>query len=194
MSDKAKIGAWVRAGFVLLGAFAIVLAVELVNPVINVLAFSLAEDSHHEGRELFAVLIGTIVAPGALFGCGYYLIRNCSLLSKRLLKVDNETIPYWEYAAYRLGFTLVGILYLSWILPVLGVIASNLALGNDFSMAEQYRRDAWVNLVWFGVQGAIGVYLVVGAPHIIRWQAKRRGDVTCEGGQPGLERQSDDVI
>jgi len=84
----------------------------------------------------------------------------------------DEQIPYWEFAAYRLAFTFAGILIISWALPRLGQVAMNLTIRN-IPLAGPQTGSALNSLLWLIVQCAIGVYLIIGAPYIIKWQTKR---------------------
>jgi len=173
MTEKQNIAPWVRIACVVLGLFAIVRAVEVLHPVINVL--SMLPREGFDRTELFWALLGTIPAPSVLLAGGYCLIRYSCYLSTRIAHSADQQLPSWEYAAYRLAFTFAGILVISWALPRLGQVALNLT-SRDNPMSEEMRRSAWNSLLWLVVQSAIGAYLVIGAPHIIKWQTRRSGE------------------
>ena len=170
MTDKCNVNTWVRIVFVFLGAIAILRGVEELTPLVNILSMLPREGI--DFRELLWASIGTIVAPTVLIVGGYQLIRRCQILTERLCKAHDKPIPYWEYAAYRLGFTLCGILVISWALPKLGQIFLNFSM-RDNPMNENLIRSAFNMLIWLVMQSGIGIYLILGAPHIIRWQVKR---------------------
>ncbi|MHC4155705.1 MAG: hypothetical protein ACYST6_12390 [Planctomycetota bacterium] len=173
MTNRENIDTWARAAVVLIGVVAIVRGVEMLDPVVHIL--SLFAKEPEQIPELFWALVATVVAPGVLFYCGYLLIRYCQTISARLCNTAGKPGPYWEYAAYRLGFMLCGILVISWALPRLGQVCHNLAIRGDLvgEHREYLRQSAWVMLLWAFIQCAIGVYLIIGSPHIIKWQMKR---------------------
>ena len=190
MTNRENTDTWVRAAIVLLGMIAILRGVEVLHSAVNILTMFSREGV--DFRELSGAFIGTIIAPSVLIFGGCYLIRNCQNISARFCNTPGTPAPYWEYAAYRLGFMLCGILAISWALPKLGQVFHNLAV-NDSWVAQKWntRRSAWVTLFWLSIQCGMGVYLIVGSPSIIKWQMKRGESSnvsdTPEEGEDGSE-------
>ena len=190
MTNRENTDTWVRIAIVLIGMVAILRGVEVLHPVVNILMMFPREGV--EFRELLRALFGTLIAPSVLIFGGCILIRYCQNISVRLCNTPSKPTPYWEYATYRLGFMLCGILAISWALPKLGQVCHNLAIrDNPMSVNLNLRQSAWITLFWLCIQCGIGGYLIAGSPNIIKWQMKRGEGSnvadTPEEGEDGSE-------
>ena len=186
MTKEQEIAPWVRAAWVAIGVFAMVRAVEVLHPAINMLAMLANKGMNYD--VILWGLVGSLPAPTVLLVGGYCLIRHSPYLTMWATRKADQQIPYGEYAAYRLAFTLAGILTISWALPRLGEVTVNLA-SQDSPFGEEYRRSAWNTLLWLVVQCGIGAYLIIGAPHIIRWQHGRSDRAMSQPSSDSLQQQ-----
>lgn len=195
MGDKSAKDTWVRIALVLMGVFAAVLAVEQLNPVVNVLA-QVPTDGWE--TSMMWTILGVLVAPIALLICSFVLIRYCHSLAIVVTRpARNKVVPYWEQAAYRLGSTICGILVISWALPRAGQIGFSMAWRQDPEVSAYLRPDVersiWISLVYMGLQTLIGVYLLWGAPHLVKWQLRRIALSVGGNGTEQLEEPEDGV-
>ena len=173
MSQNMNSVSWVRIAFVLIGVLALVMAIKTVDPAVKMLTIGLLEERDSDG-ELLWVIVATLVAPVVLCICAYIFVRYCHYFAARVAHLSKDRITYWEEAAYRLAFTVAGILLLAFSLPSLGQVVHNL-MARNFS--EEYRlhlvASAWAMTIRLSVQTAFGIYLLYGAPHIVKWQTTR---------------------
>ena len=168
----SQAGAWFRLAWALVGAFAIVRGVETLQPSLEMLPLMWV--LRLETEPLHWIILEALAAPALLFASGFLLIRYCDSLASRFGGAAAENVPDWEPRAYRLAFTACGVLALSWALPKLGQVASNLAFGLvGRTEYDSMRRSGWILAVWMAVQCAAGTYLLLGAPHIVKWQVRR---------------------
>jgi hypothetical protein len=171
MEKTKKVTRSVRTAFVFLGVIAVVCGITLLNPIRHILSM-LTNEAPFDYTELFWNFVGSIPAPTVLFIGGLCLIRYSNYLSVRLSRNADDKIPYWEFAAYRLAFTFAGILIISWALPRLGQVAVDFAVRNIPLVGPQ-AGSSLNSLFWLSFQCAFGAYLIIGAPHNIKWQTHR---------------------
>lgn len=74
-------------------------------------------------------------------------------------------------AAYRLAFVICGILIIFWALSY--VPRFFVILYTRFQQGMFHNSSDWLTLLIIMVQLTIGIYLLCGAPHFVRWQVKK---------------------
>lgn len=120
-------------------------------------------------------LICYFSAPVSLFIVGFILVRRSHVITVRVFEMDECQTMRWEPAAYKLVATFSGLLILGWSLPRLGEFVY-------FVIKDQYIDPLEVSelvfpvlpmFIWFGLQIVFAIYLLFGAPHIVRWQLDR---------------------
>ncbi len=133
-------------------------------------------------RGLLPPLLSSAIAPLITLGICWYLIVNSDSIAQRLFPDDVPTSTQIERAIYRVVFTCVGILILVSTFPSFIHAIGNTFINNrEFNMwpDDLYNQFTFHNLpyvVAFIVQFSLAIYLIVGAPHFIRWQVSRAGD------------------
>ncbi len=189
----------VRVGCVVLGGFAILKAFELLNPAVNML--SMLPRGGTNWYELLWAVVGTAIVPALLAATGLRLIRHADDLAARISECHDVPVPQWEYAAYRLAATFCGILVLGWSAPRLGNLVHNWYLTSSSSVegyppdiASSMVRQIPMQIIWTAVQFTMGLYLLLGAPHLVRWQLRRAASVPGPDGEvPSNPRMEPDA-
>ena len=69
--------------------------------------------------------------------------------------------------------TFAGVIILGWAMPKLFHTVINFTLSEDSLRREYLIRRTWPTVVGFVLQAALGFYLFLGAPHLVRWQVER---------------------
>ena len=170
MNQTPDTNSWVRIAFVLLGIFAIIMGVWTSIPVVRSLAYIPLEGWN---AELAWILVVTLLAPAVMCVCAYILIRYCHHFASRLNAYAACSVPYWERAVYRLLSTFFGILLIALALPELGQVVLNLMSAERFEGQMDLRTSAIALIVRISIQTLFGLYLLLGAPHLIKWQLRR---------------------
>ena len=74
-------------------------------------------------------------------------------------------------AAYRLAFVVCGVLIIFWALSYVPRFFA--ILYTRYQQGMFYKSYDWLNLLIIVIQLTIGIYLLCGAPHFVRWQVKK---------------------
>jgi len=78
---------------------------------------------------------------------------------------------WWLPFAFRLASVCTGILYLSWgISALVPIIVRHIQMLHPGVM---YMASPWDSVVGWLIELGLGIYLVCGAPHFVRWQVKK---------------------
>ena len=164
----------IRFGFVVSGILAIYLAINNFLPNLTAMSMVTLLDSKSEA---WSFLISTTIAPAILTILAFVLIRYSDNLARRLVPDAVVGMPEFESSLYRVVFTGCGVLVLSWALPRIAQVLSNIFMMHGDSvpnnMHRQLTESNWISIIYFCLQSAIGLYLIVGAPHLVKWQVNR---------------------
>jgi len=103
----------------------------------------------------------------------YALVWKADFWSAKIVGADERDGPdiWWLPFAFRLASVCAGILYLSWAISALVSI-----IGSYIQMMDPgfvFRPLPWHNVVGWVIQLGLGIYLLCGAPHFVRWQVKK---------------------
>jgi hypothetical protein len=122
------------------------------------------------------------IAASALVPLLLFLVGGVLLFSppKRLFQMwpegdaqaDQRLSPL---AICRVAAMFSGVLVLVWCLPkIIRMVVGFTYCGGRY---EEVLATTWPTLVGFILQLAIGVYLLLGAPHLVRWQVRKIEDL-----------------
>jgi hypothetical protein len=103
----------------------------------------------------------------------YALVWKADFWSAKIIDGDKpgRAEIWWLPFAFRLASVCAGILYLSWAISALVSI-----IGSYIQMMDPgfvFRPLPWHNVVGWVIQLGLGIYLLCGAPHFVRWQVKK---------------------
>lgn len=161
-----------------LGVFAIIKALELLNQFAMVLSMGMMSETREMEPLLYAALAFSLVVPVVLFVVGSRLIfrppkRMLNLLPEDSDKSEAPIVP--AKMILRMVSTFIGVLFLFFTAPQLVWIVQNIIM--SFSQSSDARPDyfqlRWPSIIASAVQMAAGIYFLLGAPHFVRWQLKR---------------------
>ena len=164
----------IRFGFVFAGILAFYISIANFLPNLTAMSMVTMLDSTAES---LSFLLSATIAPVLLLILALVMIRFSDRFAHKLLPTESVGFPTFESAIYRVAFTVCGVLVLSWALPRIAQILSNIAvmksdtLPND--MHAELTQSNWISLIYFCLQSAIAVYLIWGAPHLVKWQVNR---------------------
>jgi len=115
----------IRFGFVLAGILAFYISIANFLPNLTAMSMVTMLDSRSES---VSFLVSATIAPAILLILSFVMIRFSDRFSRKLLPDESLGVPAFESAIYRVAFTVCGVLVLSWALPRIGQILSNLAV------------------------------------------------------------------
>jgi hypothetical protein len=165
-----------RAGFVASGALGIVLTVYETLPTF---AEYVTYAAMNFQRGIVPPLVASAFAPFVTLAICWHLIVNSDSMARRLFPNDNPLHTEIESAIYRVAFTSIGLLILVTTLPAfIHAIGYEFVANADsnFWPGDFYDNFTLYNLphiIAFTLQFAVAIYLIVGAPHLIKWQVSR---------------------
>ena len=132
------------------------------------LAYLFAGDSLKWNAVVFSFL--NIPFAGLI---AYLLFSRADFFAEKVVG-EEETTPStmdWLPFAFRLTSVFAGVLYLHWTVPrIISTIALYVSLKGARSVTCYSR---WQPIVTWVIQLGLGIYLVCGAPHFVRWQVKK---------------------
>jgi len=134
---------------------------------------SLVESSVHPAN-IMALLspVFTMIYAALII---YLLIYKADFFAGKIVgsQQRQQTQIWWLPFAFRLTAVFAGILYLYWVVPtMISTIHSYImAVHYDFEDISSYL--SWNRILSWVILLAIGVYLLCGAPHFVRWQVKK---------------------
>ena len=172
----------IRFGFVVAGIIAIYTSINDFLPHLTIMMQTSYSGSFFEE---FTFYLPVTIAPLCMLALAFVLIRYCDFFARKILPVEAIDLPKFEAAIYRVAFTGCGVLVLSWALPTAVLILTNFTMLSADQIPSEWEQfvsqSTWPQLVYFGVQTALAVYLIVGAPHFVKWQvARNTPDVESE--------------
>ncbi len=164
----------IRFGFVFSGILA--LYISIANFLPNLTAMSMITLLESTSESLSFLLSATI-APALLLILAFVMIRFSDRFARQILPTESVEIPVFESAIYRVAFTACGVLVLSWAIPRIGQILSNVVAMNSNAFPDDMNagmtESNWPSLIYFCIQSTIAGYLIWGAPHLVKWQVAR---------------------
>lgn len=108
----------------------------------------------------------------------YFLLYRADKWAAKIVKNDNledaQPKVSWLPIVYRLVAVSCGILYLYWIVPLMiSTLHAHLMMSRQDVLVDT-NLDVTLNqfLTWV-ILLALGIYLLCGAPHFVRWQVKK---------------------
>jgi hypothetical protein len=172
MDLRNRVKSWSKTALVLIGIFALVIALNKATP----LPLGLLKFFRNDWSELGAGLL-VAFTPFLLTVIAAVLICFPEAIAKRICEQVSGFRAIWEPAAYRLAFVLAGVLVLSWaFFNLAGVGERILQLVFD-GMPQGWRPvmwdGLWVSLIHSLLTLSIGGYLVCGASRLLKWQLQR---------------------
>jgi len=186
-----KVKSFAAILFAAVGLFAIVKGIELIQnfgsaPSIQRL---LAEGSTWGS----AVMVGIVgLAPVVLFVMGLVLISHPPL---RFLnryasdEGDGPDVKATYESAMRTGLALIGVLLLFWALsPSIELIVT--IITSKAPLSWYLRRPFITDAIGVGIRMILGVYLLFGAPDLVRWQMKK---ILAEPPSEGEPERRDEI-
>ena len=187
MEQTSRNNSWVRIALVLLGIYAALKAVWGLDPIIKHMVMNFPR-SGEQARVFILASCGLLATPIALLACGGVLIRWCDRIAGRINPSSGELVAGLEKAAYTIASTFCGIMVLSSSIPNLAAIAVNMCIsGAPDTIKDSLSRHNWTVGVYTLLQTAIGAYLLIGAPRIVKWQMARSSAPACLAGRQAEE-------
>ncbi len=146
--------------------------------VASMVPFWFGDEMEHLGHVFVSLMLTMALAFGVTCLC---ILRPDFLLDRLVVEGEQEKeIGHPVTFAFRLVAMAAGLLCLFWTLPVLVRIVSELAASREreFEGFRLFFTGGRGYLRWEYVGGAVlrlamGIYLVCGAPHFVRWQVKK---------------------
>jgi hypothetical protein len=140
--------------------------------LIGVLPYLFSKDWWMRGFAL-GQLVGGVVIIVCVGLVIYALVWKADFWSAKIVGADERDGAdiWWLPFAFRLASVCAGILYLSWAISALVSI-----IGSYIQMMDPgfvFRPLPWHNVVGWVIQLGLGIYLLCGAPHFVRWQVKK---------------------
>ena len=174
---------FIRALIGVVGVFAIVLSVVHLESVMFMLRFGTWAPV--AVWELCLSVLVALVVPVALLVLGLVLIF---MPPRRLTELPPEQAQTQGFALTpvaicRIVSVFCGILVLAWALPKLSATALTWIMFKEYRTG--YLSQNWPVVLGNALQVVLGVYLFLGAPHIVRWQVR---GIQPDGGSPRIER------
>ena len=176
--------AFIRALVGIVGIFAIVQALEQLQYLTVVLGMEATTNFDHFSWHWG--ILAAVIVPVLLAGLGVMLLiappRFLFKHSAGESEAKEHTLPV--RAMFQLAAVFSGVLVLSWALPKLVQLAINFSLVKDSVFLEDFIKHNWPTWVGYVLQVVLGVYLLVGAPHLVRWQIRKIEDLRTARALP----------
>jgi NADH:ubiquinone oxidoreductase subunit 5 (subunit L)/multisubunit Na+/H+ antiporter MnhA subunit len=123
----------------------------------------------------FASLISSIFAIAYAILIIYVLFYKANFLTEKI--VGTETEPkeriWWLPFAFRLTAVFSGILYLYRVIPSIVSMLCACLLVSERQGAIPPTWLTWNYVIRYIILLALGIYLLYGAPHFVRWQVRK---------------------
>ena len=171
---------WIRALarslMIVVGIFAIVKAIEMMDRVVMILGVGTLAPGQ---QPILRMLVSSLVIPVILFAAGLLLIfrppqRLLNLIPEHTGEAGVQVAP--ATIVFHTVSIVFGLLLLFLAVPRLINIVGGLwvlpRVARDPNI-EQFTRMILLNSAVFMVQAAAGIYFLLGAPHFVRWQLKK---------------------
>ncbi len=159
---------------IILAAIGIFYIIKIIPSIIQAAAIAIA---YHSQESFWSVLIGLLLISIAIFLLWYFFFHLRDWLTEKIIgrSTTDETAGQvaWFPAALRLSCIFAGLYCLVSALYRLIIaleVFGNRALGYRES---GFASLSWANLIQPIIILALGVYLLFGAPHFVRWQVKK---------------------
>lgn len=173
MKEMRTLGRIILAGVALLVLFRVGLQVVSMLP----LWFG-GDEIAHFGHTFVSLILIMALAFGVILLC---ILRPDVLLDKLIRTNDREGEIRCPVAfAFRLVAVALGLWCLFWTAPLLVRIIGELTANREqeFEGFHQFFTGSRGYLTWgyvgsAAIRLAVGIYLVCGAPHFVRWQVKK---------------------
>ncbi|MEM7457609.1 MAG: hypothetical protein AAF456_24985 [Planctomycetota bacterium] len=164
----------IRFGFISAGILALYISIaDFIPNIVGLSMLALLEPVPDQ----ISFLVSVAIAPCILLFLAYKLIRNSDQLARKLVPEGSNDVSTIEAAIYRVILTACGVVVLSWALPQIGQVLSNIIVTQQEDYPPEFRgmltESNWGGIVYFCIQSAIGAYLIWGAPHLVKWQVDR---------------------
>ena len=162
--------------FAAVGVYAIVEGIILLQPLGMITVVWIGpggQSGGHTGKFIAAFGVG-LICPLVLFALGSWLLLRppMGILGKRIAERDAPASRWPCKMLLRASMMVIGTWVLCRVSPKMINLVYVLTMEND-SFAEVMRRGLWPNLAQVAVGVVLGVYLFSGAPHLVRWMARR---------------------
>ena len=108
----------------------------------------------------------------------YFLICKSDLWVEKIVRAEvvteSQSKVFWMPVAFRLVSVFAGILYVYWVVPrMISGIETYFAIKKlDTAVVPASHLDVAQVISWVCLLG-LGLYLLCGAPHFVRWQVKK---------------------
>jgi hypothetical protein len=168
------------------GAYAIIKGFELLQPLTWVLPAWGARHDSQTSILVRAVLYSLIVPLVLFFLGGLLIVRPPRYLFPK--RIDGETQATLTIRTILpAGAFLIGVLILCGVAPKIFNLVVTYAMAGEYDIKSilAYRWGRAISLV---VQLILGVYLLLGAPHLVQWELRRlkvTDTPSDDGASPG---------
>jgi hypothetical protein len=159
------------------GVFLIVIGVEQIQPLSAAVGRVVGQTWYISRAWGLCVSLAIVLFPLGLGGLGFYLLRAHRIDTR-------EGSPLAPTDLWQIAAMFAGALVLSFAMPRLSQIVLNFnlnyapgALGTREYIAVQH----WTAVLSFILEIALGVYLLLGAPRLVRWHMSRIGASARDG-------------
>ncbi len=132
-----------------------------------------------------------VVMLGGFAAIVYVLIRYSDRIAERIVKPETESViegqaPCWLAAAFRMGSVLAGFVFLyKFITKVLAILPTliRIWLGGEPPLRfNVHYHTQWQTYFTWAFLLIIGVYLLCGAPHFVRWHVRKTLELCGQNG------------
>ena len=139
----------------------------------------------------FTVVVGFVA---------YFMVFNNNRLSGKLVgpgrPLDRVTQASWLAKSLRIGLVFVGLMLIPDSIPVviktlklfflIRTAVNDIMISKSIPKILDLSYRQWLNVLYDFLKALLALYLICGAPHFVRWQAKHSGQATTSA--PTIER------
>ncbi len=130
----------------------------------------------------------------------YFMVFNNTRLSSKLAgpgpQLDSATQAAWLVKSLRMGLVFIGLMLLPNSIPVMAkalklfflirTAVNDIVISKSIPKILDLSYRQWFNVLYDFLKALLALYLICGAPHFVRWQAKHSGQATTSA--PTIER------
>ena len=174
---------------IILIGLGIYMLVEVGRPLLLSLPYALFDTSISPFG--FAYLLSFIFAIAYAVLIIYVLFYKANLLTGKIVGAEAEALNqiWWLPFAFRLTAVFSGILYLYWVIPsIVSMVYVHLWAARQGAIPAAWLT--WSHVVSYIILLALGIYLLCGAPHFVRWQVRKTLEQCKEPAE--LEKATDE--
>jgi len=105
----------------------------------------------------------------------YFFIYKNDFFAEKIAGFEEpkKAQVWWLPFSFRLTAVLAGIFYLYWLVPTIIKAFQEFLIARQHDFESPYNELSFGKVLGWVALGAIGVYLLCGAPHFVRWQVRK---------------------